>query len=157
MPAGCVHQYPLQVDASRNCGATYPHTAHQPGSARIVYRFHPFFDRDVSVERTSNRSATASVLVRIFPADELDDVELGIVVPCWMLDEAACTRVVLREKPLISIHAILQLRTLVDQFAPKRQKHHSESHSSHASGDQDAETTDFKATRCQSSTQATDA
>ena len=58
---------------------TYQHTAHQLGPARIAYRFHPFFDRDVVVIRRVNRQQQPAVMVRIEP-------ELRIVIPCWMLD-----------------------------------------------------------------------
>ena len=43
----------------------YPHTAHQLGSAKIIYRFHPFVDRQVMVIRRTNRSGVPAVLVRI--------------------------------------------------------------------------------------------
>ena len=84
--------------------------------ARIKYRFHPFFDRQVTVLRTVRRGDMPAMIVRIDPLQGDEDAEeLHISVPSWMLDEEACARVVMdANNPRIAIHALLRLRTLVD-------------------------------------------
>jgi hypothetical protein len=84
--------------------------------ARIHYRFHPFFDRQVTVLRTIRRGDIPAMIVRIDPLQgEEDAEELHISIPGWMLDEEACLRVVLDANTArIAIDALLRLRTLVD-------------------------------------------
>ncbi len=94
----------------------HPHTACQLGLARIVYRFHPFFRRQVTVLRTIRRGAMPAMIVRIEPLQgEEDSEELRISVPGWMLDAEACSRVVLdANNGRIAIDVLIRLRTLVD-------------------------------------------
>jgi hypothetical protein len=98
--------------------AACPHTACQLGRARIIYRFHPFANKDVTVLRRTRYGGDPAVLVRVEHDDKnSDDPELRVVVPCWMLDQAACSAVVVRDTPRINIDALNHLRQLVDQFA----------------------------------------
>ena len=101
------------------CGATHPHTACQLGAARIVYRFHPFFDRQVSVLRTIRLGDEPAVVVRVEALDAdpgSEDSQLRISVPCWMLDEAACAKVVVGDVPRIEVDALMRLRRFLDQL-----------------------------------------
>jgi hypothetical protein len=49
-------------------------------------------------------------------SDSQGEPELRIVIPDWMLDEVACMRMQVREKPQIQLQALLQLRNLIDQL-----------------------------------------
>jgi hypothetical protein len=88
-------------------------------SAAIVYRFHPFFDRQITVLRRIRQGDHPAVIVRVIPQDsqpESEDSELRINVPCWMMDSAACGKVQLSDQPRIDVDALCKLRRLVDQF-----------------------------------------
>jgi len=59
------------------------------------------------------------VIVRIEQHDGEDDEELRINIPCWMLDEQACSRLIVDVRSdmncgRVSIDALLRLRILVD-------------------------------------------
>ena len=127
---------PMPPDALQNCGAVYPHTAHQSGTVTVLYRFHPFFQATVTVVRTSNRTNEPSVLVRVEPFDDepSDSPDLRIVIPCWMLDQTACHSVRLCDKPVIQLSALLQLKQLVSDLADSPTQPHLE-RSSNAQGD----------------------
>ena len=143
-------------DASQNSDATYPHTAHQSGSVKVEYRFHPFFDHPATVLRTSTRGEVPAVLVRVLSKEQDSQCDLKIVVPCWMLDPDACSRVVVKDKPLIGLQALVRLRGLVDQFDPCSTEHHPDSRPNHATGAKRATPENTPATRCKAPTEATD-
>ena len=84
---------------SRTNVVTYQHTAHQLGPARIVYRFHPFFEHEVRVIRRLRAHEEPAVIVQL-------EEELRIVVPCWMLDVACCQAMVQEERPRIAVDAV---------------------------------------------------
>jgi hypothetical protein len=85
---------------------------------KIVYRFHPFFDYEVTVLRRTRHGGEAAVLVQVDHREEdRSDPELRISVPVWMLDQAACWTVVARDLPRIDVNALVHLRTLVDGLA----------------------------------------
>jgi hypothetical protein len=68
------------------------------------------------------------VLVRIEP-------ELQIVIPCWMLDDAYCQALVLKDRPQIDIAALMRLRRLVDQQPLSASHDHAASASMLAKGE----------------------
>jgi hypothetical protein len=72
----------------------------------------------VTVIRGTNRCGVPAVLVRIEHAasETADDSELRIVVPNWMLDELACSKVVVRDTPQIELQALWRLRELADRL-----------------------------------------
>ena len=71
----------------------------------------------MTVLRRTNRCGVPAVLVRIEnDAGTADDSELRIVVPDWMLDETACSKVMVSDMPQIELQAILRLRELVDRL-----------------------------------------
>lgn len=92
--------------------------------------------------RTFSRSDVPAVLVQVVNArDDVDDAnarELKIAVPCWMLDQTACSVVVVQEKPRLRIEALLQLRGLVDRLVSAVAERQPESHGSNAKGDRHA-------------------
>jgi hypothetical protein len=45
-----------------------------------------------------------------------EDSQLRISVPCWMLDEAACVKVVVDDVPRIEVDALVRLRRFLDQL-----------------------------------------
>ena len=57
-----------------------------------------------------------SVIARVEPAEcEHNDEELRINVPCWMLQQRECDRVVLNKNlARIEIDALIRLRAIVD-------------------------------------------
>jgi hypothetical protein len=90
-------------------------------------------------------------------ADE--EPELRIVVPCWMLDQAACMSILPLDQPKVEINALVRLRTLVDELAKTSGGQYLDSGSITAKGDRH-ETRSRKttpATRTGTVTQATDA
>jgi hypothetical protein len=91
----------------QNYASRHPHTAHQLGSARIFYRFHPFFCREVSVIRRL-RADDSAVIVQVA------DSELKISVPGWMLERSFCDHLVLEAAARVDVNALRQLREIVD-------------------------------------------
>lgn len=83
------------------------HTAHQLVRSRVFYKFHPFFDCEVSVIRRL-RSGDEAFIVQI------DNSDLRIAVPAWMLDQAHCQSLVLKNRPCVELNALRQLREIVD-------------------------------------------
>ncbi len=69
--------------------------------------------------RSSKRGETPAVLVRLerTSSDPREEPEPQIVVPCWMLDEAACARVEIHNTALVQVQALVQLRRLIDELA----------------------------------------
>jgi hypothetical protein len=63
------------------------------------------------------------------------DPELRISVPVWMLDEAACSAVVVCEQPAIELSSLKDLRKLVDQLAKTTSQDNGSSGSMMAKGD----------------------
>ena len=102
------------------------HTAHQSQRARICYRHHPFFDHDVEIIR-SLRQSEPSVIIR------LDD-GLRIAIPNWMLDAVYCSSLSDLRTPRIAIHALCQLRELLDQQSLSEQPCDNSSGSSKSKG-----------------------
>ena len=72
----------------------------------------------MTVLRRTTRCGVPAVLVRVERAEDesADDSELRIVVPDWMLDELACSKVVVRDKPQIELQALLRLGEVVDRL-----------------------------------------
>lgn len=95
----------------------YPHTARQLGCERIAYQFHPFFQQSVSIVRRTRHRGVRAVMVCVEGdrSDSQGAPELRMVIPDWMLDEVACMRMEVQEKPQIQLQAILHLRALIDQ------------------------------------------
>ena len=149
---------PMPPDALQNCGEAYAHTAHQSGFVKVLYRFHPFFQASGTVLRTSNRTNEPSVLVRVEPSngEPSDSPDLRIVIPCWMLDQTACHRVRLCDKPVVPLSALLQLRQLADDLAGSSTQRHPE-RSSNVKGDCCEIETSEKAANPKADAQATEA
>jgi len=82
----------------------------------VAYRFHPFFDRNITVLRVLRRGEVPSVVARIERVDRnSEDEELRINIPCWMIDEMACkTCNGQTQQGRIVIDALRRLRAVVD-------------------------------------------
>lgn len=112
----------------RKNGARSSHTAHQLNRSRVFYKFHPFFDHEISAIRTL-RSGGESVIVRI------SDNDLRIAVPAWMLDQAHCKSMVLKDEPRIQLDALRQLREIVDLHVGHLIANNMSSHSTERTGE----------------------
>jgi hypothetical protein len=88
-------------------------------------------------------------------ASDANARELKIAVPCWMLDELACSAVLVQKTPALQIEALLRLRILVDQLASAVSERKPESHGNNAKGGRHAE--DNSAAHQKAASQTTDA
>jgi hypothetical protein len=79
------------------------------------------------------------VQINVSSHDDVHARELKIAVPCWMLDDVACSSVVVQDTPQLHIESLLSLRQLVDQFASAASERQSEPHGNNAKGDRHAE------------------
>jgi hypothetical protein len=82
-----------------------PHSAHVAFRARVRYRWHAYFDRDLSVLYRETRRGEI-VYVCIMPDGT------GDVVPEWMFDSAVCGCADLGT-PQVSVATLLDLRALL--------------------------------------------
>jgi hypothetical protein len=85
-------------------------------SAKICYRFHPFYGAEVEVIRCLRKSASVILIVKL-PGG------VQIALPEWMLIPQTCDQLKTEDKPRISVGALMDLRRLIDaqflQNAPK--------------------------------------
>jgi hypothetical protein len=72
----------------------------------------------VTVLRTIRRNGQPAVIVRVEPLASAADEQsqLLIQVPCWMLDEATCARILTASRPLLNVVTLGKLRELVDRL-----------------------------------------
>lgn len=91
--------FPLRGNSSR--------TAHHGKTARIEYRYHPLFGREVQVVRRYPREGADGVLIALPDGSHC-------VIPGWMLQAATCACLVDAPTPRISIDALLDLRSVLD-------------------------------------------
>jgi hypothetical protein len=91
----------------RNSAARPPRTAHDLRSAKIYYRFHPFYGAEVEVIRHLRRIGSAILIARLPGGAQ-------IAVPEWMLIPQVCDRLTIEAEPRITIDALIDLRTLID-------------------------------------------
>jgi hypothetical protein len=89
------------------CVGRPPRTTHDSYSAKIYYRFHPFYGTEVEVIRHLRRSEPAILILKLPGGAQL-------AVPEWMLLPQVCDRLVIETEPRISIDALIDLRALVD-------------------------------------------
>jgi len=92
----------------RSCGGRHRHTAHQLGPARVEYRFHPLYGREVQVIRNLRTREEPGVIVQ-------GEEDLRLLIPCWMLDESCCRGVAVQNQPRIALEALVGLRALIDE------------------------------------------
>jgi hypothetical protein len=92
---------------SRSCAVRRHHGAHNFGSAKICYRYHPRYGAEVELVRYLRRGSAAVVVVRLPDGPQ-------VAIPEWMLDSEACERLTIEAKPRISLGSLLDLRLLID-------------------------------------------
>ncbi len=110
----------------------------------IVYRFHPFFGRHVTVLRRIRNGNQPAVIVLVEPLEpnaDNEDSQLRINVPNWMLDAHACASIVAHDVPQVDGNALINLRKLLDQLGIPSGQAHVESGSMVAKGDRHETTT----------------
>jgi hypothetical protein len=98
---------PPPADAWPNCVLRRHHGAHNFGSAKICYRYHPRYGAEVELVRYLRRGSAAVVVVRLPDGPQ-------VAIPEWMLDSEACERLTIEAKPRISLGSLLDLRLLID-------------------------------------------
>jgi hypothetical protein len=91
---------------SRRGAGNHTHTAHKSPLAKIYYRFHPDFGKEVTIIRRFHIMAGNNVQIRLPDGTQL-------AVPDWMLDEQACQDVRECDRPCITIPALTHLRRLL--------------------------------------------
>jgi hypothetical protein len=84
----------------------HSHTAHKSPSAKIYYRFHPDFGKEVTIIRRFHILAGNNIQIRLPDGTQL-------ALPDWMLDEQACQDVRESDGPCIAIPALTHLRRLL--------------------------------------------
>ncbi len=82
------------------------HTAQSSLSAKIYYRFHPDFGKEVTIVRRFRIMAGNNVQIRLPDGSQL-------ALPEWMLDEQACQEIHERDHPCIAVSALNHLRRLL--------------------------------------------
>src|SRR5712691_7858666 len=92
---------------SRRDAGNHSHTAHKSPSARIYYRFHPDFGKEVTIIRRFRIMAGNNVQIRLPDGTQL-------ALPEWMLDEQACHDVRESDRPNIAVSALTHLRRLLN-------------------------------------------
>jgi len=102
-----IHPHQTPANAWQNYAGRYQHTAHQLGSVQIVYRFHPFFSREVQIIRRLRNQENPVLVVQV-------EENLRIAIPAWMLDPICCQSMHVQENPYIGIDALLELRKFID-------------------------------------------
>ena len=112
--------------------------------------------------RAYSRSDVPAVLVQVdvnardkANTSDANARELKIVVPCWMLDESACSAVLVQQTPVVQIEALRRLRNFVDQLASAVSERKPESHGNNSKGGRHAE--DNWAAHHKAASQTTDA
>ena len=103
----CAGRRRLPADEWHSYGARPPRTTHDLHSTKICYRFHPLYGVEVDVVRHLRRIGSAVLIVRL-PGGA------HVALPEWMLSPQACDRLSHEERPRIAIHALLDLRGLID-------------------------------------------
>src|SRR5262249_48029048 len=83
------------------------HTAHVGLVARIKYRHHPLFGRQVRIARRCPNDSPDSVVV-LLPNGT------SCTLPRWMLDPAACATLLDAPHPFIALDALISPRNLLD-------------------------------------------
>ena len=80
----------------------------------VCYRWHPCFGKCVEIKQGVNKANGAIfrcvVDAEVFPST--------LEIPKWMFDRAACALMVNKVKPSVSVHALLDLRLLLQSAAP---------------------------------------
>jgi hypothetical protein len=84
------------------------HTAHVPSSAaRICYRYHPLFGREVQIVRRCGNASSEGILISL-----PDGIRRAL--PEWMLNPVTCSLLTDDVKPRIACSALWALRQLID-------------------------------------------
>jgi len=75
----------------------------------VHYRWHPYFGRDVAVDRRVTRAHV------LWTYCALADGTIG-ALPSWMMDAGACARLS-SGAPEVSVSALVELRRVLDSIA----------------------------------------
>ena len=99
------------------CCKTPSINTHKPGKNKIVYEFHPWFGRELSVHCVVEKGMG---LVRCTRQGDLQPRALE--VPLWMFDHLTCVSVRLRKRPQVDLAALDALKGLLDEI-PRPEGH----------------------------------
>lgn len=86
---------------------TQQQNAHVTEQREILYRWHPWHGRTVSIVGAMVRSGVAIFRCRA------DDNKRALEVPQWMFDESACCRMQLAPRAIVTCRALYDLRELI--------------------------------------------
>ena len=89
---------------------TEKHKTHKTDSAKVVYAWHPFFDREVTVHGERNRRGS---VVLACSAD--DGTKAPLEVPLWMFDSALCCSFRSAQTGHVTCNALRCLRMTLEQ------------------------------------------
>jgi hypothetical protein len=79
----------------------------------VLYRWHPWHGREVSISSFTARAGAVILRCRVE-----EDSCRSIEVPAWMFDAATCCRIRLESAPVVTCAALLAVRELLDAVAP---------------------------------------
>jgi hypothetical protein len=77
---------------------------------RVLYPYHPLYGHEVEIIQRKRYGDEVYFLVKLF-----DNTQ--VFLPAWMTDEMACHRCVVRDAPICSVTALVQLRQFLDTVA----------------------------------------
>ena len=89
------------------CCTTQQQNAHITDQREVLYRWHPWHGRTVSIVSATVRSGVATFRCRA------DDSSRCFEVPQWMFDAAACCHTQLGSQAIVACRALYDLRDLI--------------------------------------------
>ena len=94
------------------CCTTQVFNTHKPGKSKILYEFHPWFGRELSVHGVvEKRMGVARCILQ-------GDVQVrALEVPLWMFDRLACLSVRRRKRPQVDLAALDALKGLLGEVS----------------------------------------
>ena len=95
-------------EAGRGCSTRLPNT-HSTAERRVLYEFHPWFGRQVTVDDVFVRAGIS--VARCRPPGEVPGHL--VEVPLWMLDRQSCSVVRRRERPHVDLTALEALSDML--------------------------------------------
>ena len=99
----------------------------------VCYRWHPCFGKCIEIKQGLNK-ANGAIFRCVVDAEEFPST---LEIPKWMFDRAACALMVKKVKPSVSVHALLDLRLLLQSAASTTDMLEEQRHSSKRKGDAD--------------------
>ena len=131
-PANSERRVPMKSVAVSGCTTRQTKT-HITEHREVYYRWHPCFGKRVEIEQGVNKPHGAVFRCFVDAAEFPSNLE----IPKWMFDRAACTLMVDKIKPNVSVDALWELQLLLQSAAPANDMVEEQRHSPKRKGDAD--------------------